>query len=267
MASAMFSFGEFNFGKRVDEFGPEFNTLCSDLKFYSNKSSGLDDFTFNAASPPLEACLEEISRIGVTPICPTQTDEPEPKKLKHRQHSLASLEILKNYGTGIKRLDGERIVEPSDNRETEKLSLEEIVRFAGMKFIQTSSDCSSIEHPFGLSFSGISDEEIKDVQLVELLLVCAEKVSYQQYDRARNLLNHSSYLFSKKGTPIQRLVYYFAEGLHDRIDRETGRFTRKDLYMSKELELDLVVMSPTSYRIAYHQQTPFTQVCPLHYKV
>lgn len=98
------------------------------------------------------------------------------------------------------------------------------------------------------------------MQLVKLLLFCAKKVSYQQVDRARNLLNQSSSLFLDRGTDVQRLVYYFADALLERINRVTGRVASEDSWKIRELTHDLSAMNPNRSRISCHQETPFSQI-------
>jgi len=45
-------------------------------------------------------------------------------------------------------------------------------------------------HPFGIYFSGLSDEEKEDAKLAEFLLASAEKVGQQHFERASKLLGH-----------------------------------------------------------------------------
>ena len=67
--------------------------------------------------------------------------------------------------------------------EGRKLSTEEVMRLAGANFIQSSSfqtaDASMLSHTFDSSFYGLSNEETKDMALVEFLFSSAEKVGCQ----------------------------------------------------------------------------------------
>lgn len=218
--------------------------------------------------PPFEACLEEITRLGEIP---TVVSDVGAKKEKEYPCSLSSLELLNNHGNGFKRLKGERVIEPSNDvtifndyqvaATHRKLSTEEILRFAGAKFIQSYSQ-QAASHPFEGSFSGLNPEQTKDVELVELLLASAEKVGCQQHESASRLLNFFDYLPRlNKGNPVQRVVYYFCEALRERIDGETGRTTAKGL--SKNLEafdIDKAMMVPDAPKLAFHQGLPFSQV-------
>ncbi|XP_004487762.1 scarecrow-like protein 18 [Cicer arietinum] len=205
------------------------------------------------------------------PICETKNE---------KQYHQTPVEILKNYGKGFKRLlhDEGKILHPIDDFDLvtknehvrKKLSTEDIMKIAGTRFIQSSSSESSssgkliLNHPFGFSFSGLSDEEKEDVALAESLLACAEKVGYQQYERARSFLSQIESLSSKTGNPVKRVVYYFAEALRRRINKETGRVsvssnnsTKKieSLFDPEETTKDL---NPTL--IAFFEDLPFCKV-------
>ncbi|KAF2308268.1 hypothetical protein GH714_039872 [Hevea brasiliensis] len=189
-----------------------------------------DDRRFEIISPTLQTSLEEIAKLdeissGIQVIS-------ESKKKNQQDFSFASLELLKKYDHG--RLNGGRIVQPSSdapytNLAGQELSTEEIIRIAGARFIQSNCQvvdiASMLNNPFGLSFSNLSDEEAKNVELVELLLASAEKVGQQQFERARRLLNYCDILSSSSGNPVQRVVYYFSEALRERIDLGTGRIS------------------------------------------
>ncbi|KAL5541948.1 hypothetical protein UlMin_009658 [Ulmus minor] len=222
----------------------------------------LHDLPYQVVSPPIEASLEEITKFGEIP---TGISVVEVKKDKKYPFSLAALELLNNYGSGLKRLKGDRVIMLSNidgENCTEvagrKFSTEEILRIAGEKFVQTSSQAAS--HPFEWSFSGLSIEETKDVQLVEWLLASAEKVGCQQYERAIRLLNQCNCLCSKTGNPVQRVVYYFCEALRNKIDRETGRLTSKGMRNEQFFDIDKAMMVPDAPKLAFHLGLPFSQI-------
>ncbi|PON93207.1 GRAS transcription factor [Trema orientale] len=218
--------------------------------------------------PPFEACLEDITKPGEIP---TVIPAVGAKKDKEYPRSLAALELLNNHGNGFKRLRGERVIQPSNDLTTfndrqvaadcRTLSTEDILRFAGARFIQSYSQ-QTASHPFEGSFSGLSQEQTKDVELVELLLASAEKVGGQQYESASRLLNFFDYLApSSTGNPVQRVVYYFIEALKERIDRETGRNTSKGLGKNlASFDMDKAMMVPDAPKLAFHQGLPFSQV-------
>ncbi|KAH7573484.1 hypothetical protein ACOSP7_007182 [Xanthoceras sorbifolium] len=240
-----------------------------------------DNLRFDMASPPTQTCLEENAKLsdqiqsGIEVEDVVVVDNNNGAMKLERQvspFSLASLELLKSYGNGFKRMNGsERRIEPrSDMMLTKvanrkKLSTEEIMRVAGERFIRSSSRTvedviSMLSNPFDLSFSGLSDEEIRDVELAEFLLASAEKVGDQQYDRATRLLNQCDYLSSPKGNPVQRIVYYFSEALRDKINRETGRITSKEMGKKQSFDMDVAMMSPTPTALACHEELPFGKV-------
>ncbi|KAM1257417.1 hypothetical protein ACFX15_030761 [Malus domestica] len=148
------------------------------------------------------------SQIGGSDIAETN------KQMPH-QSSLAALDLLNNYGT-----------EASSYSIQQKLSTEEIMRVAGARYVQISDqgygDFFMPLHPFGYSLSGLSEEETKDVELAHILLAAAEKVGYQQFERANRLLLHCEVDASFKVNGVQRVVFYFTEALRERIKQETG---------------------------------------------
>ncbi|KAM0001426.1 putative transcription factor GRAS family [Helianthus debilis subsp. tardiflorus] len=110
-----------------------------------------------------------------------------------------------------------------------KISTEAVIWLGGEQLIQSCSSTSSmndisiVSHPYGSSFSGLSDQEVKDVQLIENLLLSAEKVTHQQFERSIKLLDWCDVMSSSSGNPIQRLVHYFSKALREKVDKETGR--------------------------------------------
>ncbi|KAL7178281.1 hypothetical protein ACSBR2_031435 [Camellia fascicularis] len=231
----------------------------------------LDDLYLDIVSPPFQSCHED------TNLATLNTENlllDEPKKEKPCAIPLASLGILKNYRSRFRRLNAEKMKVPSlDIAGTKpepmlgcrKLSTEDILRLAGEKFIQSSSqgvdEISTLSHPFGNSFLSLSDGETKDVELAQNFLASAEKVGQQQYDHARKLLRQCDVLSSDSGNPVQRVVYYFSEALREKIDRETGGITSKGLEKKKLLDLDESMVNPNSAAlITFHQVVPFSQV-------
>ncbi|KAF3456344.1 hypothetical protein FNV43_RR00994 [Rhamnella rubrinervis] len=227
----------------------------------------LDDLQFDVVTPPLQICLEEIAKLGEIP---SMIPIVESKKEKVYPFSFAGLELLKNHSKGFKKLNTKRIIEAgtyaacTEVSEDRRLSTEEIIRIAGTRFIQSSSQeadvPSMISHPFEWSFFGLSQEEIKDVELLEFLLAAAEKVGYQQFERASKLLNHCNSLSSSTGNPVQRIVYYFAAALQEKIERETGRISSKVLEEKPSLNIDEMTMSPSTTKLAFHLELPFSQL-------
>ncbi|PON72385.1 GRAS transcription factor [Trema orientale] len=204
----------------------------------------------------------------------------------------ASLEILSNYENGLKKLNnpGKNAIlsnaEGGKNSDTsypmrrQKLSTEEIIRIAGSMYIQfyNSQETNDVVqyhdfytpmHPFGYALSGLSQGETRDVELVHLLLAAAEKVGYQQYDRATRLLRSCQHLASSRANPVERVVFLFAESLREKIDKENGNSTRR--ISTSNCTTDTIVRKRNNTEIAYglstniisvtcHQQLPFLHV-------
>lgn len=234
----------------------------------------LDNLHFDMVSSP----LQNITQFDEVQYCPTTVPLCDPKKNKKQYQyptplPLAPVEILKNYGKGFKRLRDEgKILHPVEDlalvtkkEDGKKLSTEDVMKIAGTKFIQSSSSESAsglLDHPFGFSFSGLSEEEKEDVELAESLLACAEKVGYQQFERANKLLCQIESLSSKTGNPVKRVVHYFAEALRQRIDLETGRVSAKELQkiQSQSLDPEEVTKDINPTMLAFYEELPFCQV-------
>ncbi|XP_015572330.1 DELLA protein RGL1 [Ricinus communis] len=221
--------------------------------------------------PLKSTCLTSDECVGTCFPAPAQAMqevknyENVPKSSKELSHPFtlsSSLELLNNYGSGFKRLNLNQVNNASNSQT--KLSTEEIMRVAGARYIQFSDqrydDFSMLMHPFGYALSGLSEEETRDVELAHLLLAAAEKVGYQQFDRASRLLSRCEWIASQRANPVQRVVYCFAEALRERIDKATGRFIPKERTESYDIP------DGTSLHLAclsFHQNVPLNQITQL----
>ncbi|KAJ0979917.1 hypothetical protein J5N97_015391 [Dioscorea zingiberensis] len=168
--------------------------------------------------------------------------------------------------------NGEQITdEPMDEEEEEAivggaLSTEEVMKIAAAHYIQLSTDregeSSILMHPMGLTYAGLSEDEIKKVELAGLLLAAAEKASNQQYDRASNFLGECMALSSSTGNTVQRVVHYFANALQERIDRETGQGSSIGWKNSGVPAEDVIrgLRSNAPIKLVTHQKLPFAQL-------
>ncbi|KAI4303142.1 hypothetical protein MLD38_038811 [Melastoma candidum] len=191
----------------------------------------LEALAFNVESPSFQICFGDLAGQGVLTIT-------------REEHDLGP-----NSATAPNH--------PEDEGQ-KMLSVGEIVKLAGVKFVQMCS--LEVDPTSDFSYQrNLSGKESQDVQLVEHLLFCAEKVHYQQFDRASKLLGQLSFMFSNDGNPIQRLVYYFAEALRMRIDRETGRTTDND-YGLKPISAPWADTMTTINCFAFHKGIPFLQI-------
>ncbi|TMW97423.1 hypothetical protein EJD97_005545, partial [Solanum chilense] len=173
---------------------------------------------------------------------------------------ISSLNILKDFGNGFRKLKGQKIdvAEISENECTPsvcKLSAEEILRFGGQKFMQRIE----FDHTFVDSLCSLSEEECRSVMLVERLLASAEKVGEKVYDIAIDLLNECDKLSYKTGHPVERLVYYFSRALRERIDIETGENCTKGLGIRRMRDLQETLRSINACTIAV-QDMPMCEV-------
>ncbi|CAK9138913.1 unnamed protein product [Ilex paraguariensis] len=195
--------------------------------------------------------------------------QQELQEEKRIMHPSPALKILNSYGRGFTQLDGEKVKTPNYDIECtklsgQKLSTDEILRLGGEKFIQCYSQASDeffgLEHFYSSAVLGLPDEEVNDMELVQCLLASAEKVGQQQYEHASMLINLSNGSNLNRGSPVQRIVYYFFEALQEKIDREIGGATSDDLVNNQSSDVLEAMMSPDAALIAYFQKIPFIKV-------
>ncbi|XP_010064981.3 DELLA protein RGL1 [Eucalyptus grandis] len=222
----------------------------------------LDNLQYDIASPPIQTSLDEIAKFSR--ISTELQDIIEARKDKPFQFPLTSLELLKNCGSRLRRLSGDGVLNPNTENNKAELSASETMRIASAKFIQSSSvaavDLVLPGHPYDYHFSCSSEDEVRNVQLAEILLGAAEKVGCQQFDAASKLLNQCDELCCNTGNPVERVVYYISEALREKIDRETGRISIKGLGKKMNLDLDEDIMRPSPPIMLSHQLVPFSQI-------
>ncbi|XP_060211617.1 DELLA protein RGL2-like [Lycium barbarum] len=217
----------------------------------------LDDWDFDVIPLQHQSDVEETSK---------SHEITEPKK-KVGSQLPSALKILNDYDTTKFRrskTEKKNIINMQTNNEC-KLSTDEILRLGAEKFIQSftiagDQEAYPFSHLFASSFLGLLVEDTRSVALVENLLASAEKVEQKQFDRARRLLNECDKSCSNTGNPIQRLVYYFSQALHDRINYETGRDSSKGIEMKRLEHIEHSLMSLDPFLIAAHQRIPLSQV-------
>ncbi|KAI3469295.1 hypothetical protein Pfo_025958 [Paulownia fortunei] len=206
------------------------------LKEFGN----FDDLYLDVVSPPFQSCEDEIRKI----IGSEEIQKQEPKL----DGKISSTEIQATDATGP------------------MVSTEIIIKLAAEKFIQSmsrsSNELSMLNHPYPSSILAHSEEDSEEVQLVQNLLSCAEKVAEKQYERAIKFLKECDKMSSRTGTPIQSLVFYFSEALSEKIARETGRITPKDLEKKAVDPLERVKF-PSTTLIAFHKEYPVSQITKL----
>ncbi|XP_017225357.1 DELLA protein RGL1 [Daucus carota subsp. sativus] len=182
---------------------------------------------------------------------------------------LAGLEILNNYGSRFSLSHGEMEIASSYEIAQTKVGVRQlttdgILRLAGEKFIRSCSprnaDLSLLVGPISSSFPCLTDDEVNDVELVQILLMSAEKVGRQQYDCASKLLDLCDGLSSPEGNPVQRLVYYFVKALREKIYHETGVIPSNCLDIKHFFDVKEALMSPTPTVISFHKEVPFSQI-------
>ncbi|KAK7392233.1 hypothetical protein VNO78_20664 [Psophocarpus tetragonolobus] len=206
--------------------------------------------------------LEEFTFEPIQQLKQSFQETKGPKNKQVVPSSLASLELLSNYGSRFKRQGKQNISDGVDTYVSpQKLSTEEIIRLAGARYIQHSTqwhdDAFIPMHPYGFGLGVLSEEEHRDVELAQFLLAAAERVGFQQFERASMLLSHLS--SGAGGSPVQRVVFHFARALGERITKETGERIN-GCERNKEKEMIEKLRSDTNMALTCHQKIPFNQV-------
>ncbi|MED6184004.1 hypothetical protein PIB30_043130, partial [Stylosanthes scabra] len=189
--------------------------------------------------------------------------------------AIASLELLRNYGSKFKKLSGENIsdnfsdiMETSTCSENQRLSTEEIMRVAGARYVHYSAhwndDFCVPMHPYGLDLGNLSEQESRDVELAQFLLAAAERVGCQQFERASRLLLHCQWNSDVNANAAQRVIFHFSEALRERISKETGRAEVGILSSyyddNKNQETEMLQKMSINESLKCHQKMPFNQV-------
>ncbi|KAF3621048.1 hypothetical protein FXO38_32013 [Capsicum annuum] len=231
----------------------ESNEMNSDYDFVS-----LDKWDFNVIPLQHQSNVDETKKISGSKLPSAfkilkEYDTIRFKRSKTDKKIITNSECIKLSVTDKKIIT---------NSECIKLSVDEILRLGAEKFIQSCTIHGDRESYmlFASSFLGLSEDDTRNVALVENLLTSAEKVSQKQYDRARRILNECDKFYSNTGNPVHRLAYYFSQVLYDRIDRDTGRDSSKDIGMNRLVPMEHLLMNLDLSMIAAHQNIPLSQV-------
>ncbi|CAH1451836.1 unnamed protein product [Lactuca virosa] len=220
----------------------------------NHSSEDLDNLCFQFTSPPGQNTLNATD---------FQLEEDE------KDNPFASLGIVKDFSSRSRKMNGEKIhvlscngEEPEANEQT--LSTPERIRIAGQQFIDSYSskadEICQLSHLFKVSFSGLSNDETKDIQLLVTLLASAEKTGQKQFNQAKKLIRLCSNMSFNEGNPVERLVYYFSEAIRMKINSELGSVARHGLE-SMQFDLQEALMNVDTCIFAFHQKVPLSQVC------
>ncbi|CAI9289307.1 unnamed protein product [Lactuca saligna] len=184
--------------------------------------------------------------------------------------AFSSLGIVKDYASRPRKMNADTMNVPSSNNEDpetndQKLSTTARIRMASQEFIDSYSskddETSQLSHPFAVSFSGLSDDEAKDIQLLLTLLASAEKTGQKQFKCALKLIELCSNMSLNEGNPVERLVYYFSEAIHMKINREMGRLACNERESMQIFDLREALMNVDTCISEFHLKVPLSQVC------
>ncbi|CAL1386797.1 unnamed protein product [Linum trigynum] len=133
----------------------------------------------------------------------------------------------------------------------------EIIKLAGARILQSRSPAQGIDVPHLLT--GLTNEESKNVELMEYLLESAEHVGKGKFELALQVLDLCTRLSSQTGNPIQRVGYYFSSALRQRIElqktRRGGELEEDD--HRKPIESDMTVTLPDKSAMEFRTRVPF----------
>lgn len=186
----------------------------------------------------------------------------EKKKDQNPCFPQAPFEILSKYQSQLKRLTPQKSKEPIAPQTTSGtlsfssnpvVSAEFIMKLARMRLHE---DCS-LNSINPLKFqSGVSEENLKDMELASNLLMAAENFSIEQFDSAEKLLNQCVLFASPCDSPLRRVVTYFTEALRERIDRESGRIDLE----RKIVDVEEHALMFKSVFLSCEQKLPLSQI-------
>ncbi|KAL3516657.1 hypothetical protein ACH5RR_023559 [Cinchona calisaya] len=183
---------------------------------------------------------------------------------------LTSLGLLKQCGTKLKRFRDEILNKQSSDDTPictsitcQSLSSDRIMKLAKAQLLQLNSQkadvLSSVKGCFGAQSAGFPSEVAEDLELALLIQAAGEKVANKEFIYARKLLSMCDCSDFKTGRAVQRVVYYFAKALKERIDQEWGIISSDKLegkmWMPMAEELDRIFLEPAM--VACQQELPF----------
>ncbi|CAN0922515.1 DELLA protein GAI1 [Linum grandiflorum] len=149
-----------------------------------------------------------------------------------------------------------------DHDHDQEPSLPEIIRIAAASFIKSSSrppGDDDDEPLFDLNFS-YSEGLTKKVQHVQYLMRAAENVCCHKYEQAISLLEVCDSLSSRTGNLTERVVYYFAHALRERVYSESGVKISSLVEEFEKLNVEEALTAPSPILGVIYAKIPFYQV-------
>ncbi|CAI0442182.1 unnamed protein product [Linum tenue] len=177
-----------------------------------------------------------------------EEEEEEDKPQKQDFDPGAWFDILKHR---LSSSPGKINPESSTNC-TREFWTNEIIKLAGARVLQSRSPAQGIDVPHLLT--GLTNEESKNVELMEYLLECAEHVGKGKFELALQVLDLCTRLSSQTGNPIQRVGYYFSSALRQRIELQK---TRRGGGLEEEDDHHAAVTLPDKSVMEYRNSVPF----------
>ncbi|XP_027164750.1 scarecrow-like protein 3 [Coffea eugenioides] len=186
------------------------------------------------------------------------------------QIPLNPLELLNQYAPKVKRLRVEDSSEkksdpppnPASSGHGQAIPAASIIKMAKARLLQLNSQKADIVSYASTSFGaqcGLPSAAAEDFELALRLLAAAEKVAKQQFVYARKLLSLCESSVSQSGNPIQRVGYYFADALQEKIDKEWGLVSSEEMERIRkgptDVEQTMIRLRPEMTRC--QQEIPF----------
>ncbi|KAL4592401.1 hypothetical protein LXL04_005393 [Taraxacum kok-saghyz] len=214
----------------------------------SDDVGNLDSFFVDLASPPFQRLVK-----GTHDFQSNNYQKGSP---------LVSVGKHMDFASILLKANAEKSFVKGPDETNQNLSNNARIRLAGQLFIETFSskydEISELSHP---SYSGLSDDEAKDIKLLVTLLASAEKTGQRQFDRATKLIESCNTTSSPEGNLIERLVYYFSAAIREKINREMGRSAHDGLENMQMFDLKEALMSVDTSILSLHQKLPMSRIC------
>ncbi|KAI5650571.1 hypothetical protein M9H77_36576 [Catharanthus roseus] len=186
----------------------------------------------------------------------------------------ASLRILKEHESKLRSLQRDKassLTTSSSSRTCDSnqlLSTDGIMKMARARLHQSNYPLAQLipvirDDEFVDTRLGVPPERSEDFELALIFQFSVLKYSMGQLIRAGQLLGFCKYAAPANGSPVQRVVHYFAESLQERIGREMGMIPSEAAAhqnVMKHGHTDEILTNPQSAIIQCQQEIPFCHV-------
>ncbi|GAA0166229.1 hypothetical protein LIER_21432 [Lithospermum erythrorhizon] len=186
--------------------------------------------------------------------------------MKVPSSSIGSWELLKTYWDRRKSsgemMNKQVLAKKLNTYNYREVSTACIMKIARAKLLlQASLNSDNLYAPDNvlINYPGLSAEAMEDVELALLLQASAENVAHREFDCARILLNMCDCCSPETGNPVQRVVFYFAEALKEKIERDTGLLSI-GFASENQLDTEKILHAHIQTLISLQNDLPFSPI-------